>query len=190
MSPRLAASYRHSPIVRLLLAAGLAGALMTACGDDDPGAGIGTPSSGTPSSGTPTTSTRPTSGPTGFAGSPTPQGTAVDITDLELGDCFTEPSGELVERITRVDCAGPHDAEVYAVADLPSGSQYPGDATVEAQADQACTDASSAVDQDKLPGSATIGYFFPTEDNWSADGSTARCYVASDDAPLIGSVRR
>jgi len=187
MGVRLAASCRHSPIVRIgrvVLLAGLSAALLAGCADDESGAGG-------PSPGSTTTSPRPTGGvPTGVAGPPTPQGsTVIDITDLDLGDCFTEPSGDLVERITQVDCDGPHDAEVYAVADLPDSDEYPGDDAVEAQADQVCTDASTVVDESKLPGSATIGYFFPTSDNWSSDGNTARCYLATDDEPLVGSVR-
>jgi len=181
MSPRPPAPHRS--LGRAVLLAGLAVSLVAGCSSDEPGAGTGT-------SGSPTASGRPTSARPSQASLPTQRGTAIDVTDLKLGDCFTEPSGELVERITKVSCSGPHDAEIFAVPDLPSSARYPGDAAIEAQADQVCTDASGAVDRDKLPGSATIGYFFPTEDNWSADDSTARCYIATDDQPLVGSVRR
>ena len=181
MSPRPPAPRRS--LGRAVLLAGLAVSLVGGCSSDEPGAG-------TVTSGSPTASGRPTSARPSHAALPTPKGTAIDVTDLKLGDCFTEPSGELVERITKVNCSGPHDAEIFAVPDLPSSARYPSDAAIEAQADQVCTDASGAVDRDKLPGSATIGYFFPTEDNWSADHSTARCYIATDDQPLVGSVRR
>jgi Septum formation len=181
MSPRPPAPRRS--LGRAVLLAGLAVSLVGGCSSDEPGAG-------TVTSGSPTASGRPTSARPSQAALPTPKGTAIDVTDLKLGDCFTEPSGELVERITKVNCSGPHDAEIFAVPDLPSSARYPSDAAIEAQADQVCTDASGAVDRDKLPGSATIGYFFPTEDNWSADDSTARCYIATDDQPLVGSVRR
>lgn len=193
MSPRPAALPRRAAVVRLgqvygdlgraVLLAGLAVSLVTGCSSDEPRAGTGT-------SGSPTASVRPTGTPPSQAALPTPKGTAIDVTDLKLGDCFSEPSGELVERIIKLDCSGPHDAEIFAVSDLPSSPRYPGDTAIETQADQVCTDASGAVDRDKLPGSATIGYFFPTEDNWSADDSTARCYIATDDQPLVGSVRR
>ncbi|HKA67739.1 MAG TPA: septum formation family protein [Actinomycetes bacterium] len=175
----------HRNLGRAALLAALAVSLVAGCSGDEPAAGAGTPGSGSP-----TASARPTSAQPSQAALPTPKGTAIDVTGLKLGDCFTEPSGELVERITRVDCSGPHDAEIYAVPRLPSSARYPGDATLEAQADRVCTKASGVVDQDKLPGGATIGYFFPTADNWSADGGTARCYIATDDQPLLGSVRR
>ena len=184
MSPRPAVPCRrsHWALCRTVLLVGLAVSLIAGC-SDEPGSGAGT-------SGSPTASARPTGVQSSHAPLPTPKGTTIDVTDLKLGDCFTEPDGELVERITKVACSGPHDAEVFATPDLPSSARYPGDAAVEAQADQVCTDASGAINRDKLPGSATIGYFFPTEDNWSADDSTAWCYVATDDQPLVGSVRR
>lgn len=178
-------SRARADLGRTALFAVLAVSLIAGCSGDEPRTGAGTPGSGSP-----TASARPTSARPSQAALPTPKGTAIDVTGLKLGDCFTEPSGELVERITKVDCTGPHDAEIYAVPRLPSSPRYPGDASLEAQADRVCTDASGAVDQDKLPGGATIGYFFPTADNWSAEGSTARCYVATDDQPLVGSVRR
>ncbi|MGH8836461.1 MAG: septum formation family protein [Actinomycetes bacterium] len=195
MSPRPAVPHRRAPVVRsgrahrdlgrAALLAGLAVSLVAGCSSEEPGAGAGTSGPGSP-----TASVRPTGTRSSQAALPTPKGTVIDVTDLKLGDCFTEPSGELVERITKVNCSGPHDAEIFAVPDLPSSARYPGNAAIESQADRVCTDASGAIDRDKLPGGATIGYFFPTEDNWSGDDSAARCYIATDDQPLVGSVRR
>ncbi|MCI0689653.1 MAG: septum formation family protein [Sporichthyaceae bacterium] len=189
MSVRLAASYRDSWIVQVRLATGVALALvlLSGCAADEPSAQT---SSQSPSATLPTDAPSGTDGPTGTAVPPTPEGNEIDISELELGNCFAEPSGDLVERLIRLDCAGPHDAEVYAVVDLPPSPTYPGDDAVEAQADQVCTDASTAIDDSLLPGSATIGYFFPAEENWSSDDATALCYIATDDEPLVGSVRR
>lgn len=182
MNASLAGSYRRLSIARLCAIATVL-TLAAGCGlgsDGDNGGRTGPPPT---ASGAATTAS-----PTGTAARP--EGEAKDVNDLEVGDCFDEPDGKLVEEVITYTCDVPHDAEVYEVPRLAQAGPYPGDSRVELLADQACSEASDAIDEAKLPGNAVIGYFFPTQDNWSADRNEAQCYVATDDEPLVGSVRR
>ena len=64
---------------------------------------------------------------------------------LEPGTCFddvtelTAEGGGEVGEVPVVDCAEPHDNEVFATFDL-EGDTFPGDEQVLAQADQGCLD--------------------------------------------------
>jgi DNA-binding SARP family transcriptional activator len=66
---------------------------------------------------------------------------AVDLKDLQLGDCFVLPrsyvTGTVPDAVWRVPCQAPHDAEVFHLFTFLPGP-YPGDAEVEARSHQQC----------------------------------------------------
>jgi hypothetical protein len=62
----------------------------------------------------------------------------VETAELRPGDCISElNTSTAVYDLPVVSCSRPHDAEVYHVFTLPSGS-YPGAAAVETQSEQTC----------------------------------------------------
>lgn len=66
------------------------------------------------------------------------------LDDLRKGDCFSweDVNATEVERVALVPCKTKHDAEVYAIVDLPTEPRtYPGDQEVLDLATDACYDA-------------------------------------------------
>jgi Septum formation len=124
-------------------------------------------------SSTTTTSEAPSTTTTSKASSPTETGTVVFLDELRLGDCFNDSAfgtpEELAGEIRRVECASPHDAEVFALVTLPgepSGS-YPGDDEIFRLGDQLCRDQfASYVGIDYLDSMWEFGYYSPTEESW------------------------
>jgi hypothetical protein len=100
-------------------------------------------------------------------------GTVVFPDELRLGDCFDDSAfgtpEELAGEIRRVECASPHDAEVFALVTLPGepGGSYPGDDEIFRLGDQLCRDQfASYVGIDYLDSMWEFGYYSPTEDSW------------------------
>lgn len=98
---------------------------------------------------------------------------------LRVGDCANDPlggSGDAVDSVSVLPCSEPHNAEVYALPELPAG-EYPGDEQVKELGNEACAGAFEAyigVDfQDsKYDGNA----LYPSKESY-ADDRTATCFV-------------
>jgi hypothetical protein len=88
-----------------------------------------------------------------------------------------------------VDCAAPHDSELYALVALPDGP-WPGQKAVDASSEQPCLDQfagyvgvayeQSALDLAPMP---------PDEASWGAGDRQVWCLVVDPAGPLTGSVR-
>ncbi|MFM9372019.1 DUF4190 domain-containing protein [Streptomyces sp. Da 82-17] len=116
---------------------------------------------------------------------------------LAEGDCFDSVSGSLDDldgvttRVDIVDCAGPHDAEVYGNFQLEGGS-YPGDTGIAQRADERCGDLGAAYfgDASALPADAEESYFYPDSRAWAQGERGVTCMVGARGAgKLTGSVR-
>jgi hypothetical protein len=82
-----------------------------------------------------------TSAPTQGQETAAPGAGAVNVFDLEVGDCLADSmptGGEEVVTVETVPCSEPHSEEIYAVVTLPEGD-FPGEEAVFAQADEGCT---------------------------------------------------
>ncbi|WP_062389535.1 septum formation family protein [Demequina iriomotensis] len=112
---------------------------------------------------------------------------------LEVGECvdnpvlFEEEAEQDVETLPRVDCADPHDGEVYHVEDVESDS-LPAD--VAETAEQACYEA-----YEGFVGIAyedSVYYFsalYPTEDSWQLGDRQIACVITGDiDVKFEGSL--
>lgn len=66
----------------------------------------------------------------------------VDIADVEVGQCFFEPTRDLVDALATVPCEDPHEYELYALVDLEGGegAEYPGDEAIGEDAFDVCED--------------------------------------------------
>ena len=60
------------------------------------------------------------------------------LTDLEVGDCVEERSGE-IETLKHIDCSEPDALRVVAVFDLTDSGGWPGQAAIQVQAYQQCS---------------------------------------------------
>ena len=110
---------------------------------------------------------------------------------LRAGDCLDVPGDAQIGDIATLDCAKPHDAEVFAVGDLadeaPSGpAQYPGTASIATWAGGHC--GPEAINAYIGPGSAAdlaVGYFFPDQAAWDRGERQVTCYLHARDGSRL-----
>jgi hypothetical protein len=116
-------------------------------------------------------------------------GGGTSVFDLEVGDCFDDPTstGEVSE-VPTIDCAEPHDNEVYAAYDY-DGDSFPGDDAMVAAADEGC--------QDRFESFVGIGYFesalyythlVPTQESWDSGDREIICVLYEPGEKLTGSM--
>lgn len=109
------------------------------------------------------------------------------VTQLQPGDCINGVrSTSDIESLPVISCALPHEGEVYAVFELPSGP-WPGDAEVQKQAEKRCSTefdryAPNAAD------TAEVLYLHPLEQSWFRDRGVT-CVATDERGTTIGSVR-
>ena len=111
--------------------------------------------------------------------------------DLEVGDCLTEiPAIDLgVVTATLVDCATPHQAEVYLLAPLAVNT------AIADVANQKCVDGFSPYTGQSVDGSPfTVTYLIDSNQDRTSNNptpSTAICFLqAAKGGPLTASARR
>ena len=105
------------------------------------------------------------------AASATDAGEETSVFDLEVGDCFSAESDQL-DTVLVVDCAQPHEYEVFHVFDHPAGADepYPGDDTLLDFADTECQPPfEDFVGHDYQTSIWYITSVTPSEETW-ADG--------------------
>jgi hypothetical protein len=114
---------------------------------------------------------------------------SASVFDLSVGDCFDDPvSGSEVSSVDAVDCAEPHDNEVYALYDY-DGDEYPGEEAMSAAADEGC--------EARFEDYVGIGYFeselyythlTPTQESWDEGDREVVCVLYEPEAKLEGSM--
>ena len=86
---------------------------------------------------------------------------SIGLNQLRAGDCVNGiDEGASAINLTAVPCAEPHDGEVFAVFELPSGS-YPGDDVVEQRAEQGCVDRLSEYAPAAAAGDEFDVFYYP-----------------------------
>jgi hypothetical protein len=100
------------------------------------------------------------------------------VLELDVGTCFDDPENfEEVEEVPIVDCAAPHENEVFATQD-PTGSEYPGMTEVENRASQICCDTFSEYVEIAYEESIyEFGSLFPTEETWAIGDREVICFA-------------
>jgi hypothetical protein len=103
---------------------------------------------------------------------------------LRAGDCLLDPAADQVVDVDRVDCASPHEFEVIGMATL-TGSTYPGDAEIVAEARVACRPVFAAYvgePHDESPW--LINVFTPTAATFATGERAVTCLVFQFDEDL------
>lgn len=113
----------------------------------------------------------------------------VDITDLEIGDCFDFPvegaaggGFEAIGTVETIGCDDPHTAQVIAVGDLnpDRDREYPGDDALLIEVDERCAD----VESDPRFGIVPI---MPTTSTWQGRAGRYVCVgLTLGIAPVAG----
>jgi hypothetical protein len=114
-----------------------------------------------------------------------------NVFSLEPGTCFDDvdafydEDSEGVSDVPTVDCAEPHDNEVFAVYDMPDGD-YPGDDLIKTGAEEGCID--------RFEDYVGIGYaesrfvstfLIPTADSWADGDREVVCFLYDIDLAKI-----
>ena len=106
---------------------------------------------------------------------------------LRPGDCLNSGPNGLT--VTRLSCATPHDAEVFATFPLP-GASWPGAAVVRQDAGSGCASRLGGYLNPQLASAGLAQEFvYPDRTAWQAGVRTVVCEVSSPSGQLTGSVR-
>jgi hypothetical protein len=114
---------------------------------------------------------------------------SASVFDLAVGDCFDDPvtEGE-VSSVSAVDCAQPHDNEVYAVYEY-SGDSYPGEEAMSAAADEGCAaEFEDFVGIPYLESALYVTHLTPTQDSWDGGDREIVCVLSEPGEKLEGSM--
>ena len=118
------------------------------------------------------------------------EGGPMTVDTLRVGDCLNLPTGdEEFSAITARKCSQPHDAQVFAIGEVPAGD-YPGEAAIQESVDRRCGTRFEEMFAD-LPNvdDLEITSFAPTQHGWPNRGFS--CLVTkSDGTELIGDLAR
>lgn len=113
-----------------------------------------------------------------------------NVFELAVGDCIDDASldDETVTSVPVVDCAEPHDSEIY-YSHVMTQSTYPGTTETTEEADVAC--AAAFEDFIGIPYADSelyLSYFYPTETTWAAGDRETLCLVYDRDSKTTGSL--
>lgn len=114
----------------------------------------------------------------------------IDVYSLRVGDCFNEivSTGDIVEEVGLIDCAAPHEYELYAQVDLPEGTTLE---TLYDVSDELCHTAFQEFTGAPWESSAySYSYFTPSDESLLAGESMwVDCMIYHEIDLIEGSLR-
>jgi hypothetical protein len=115
-------------------------------------------------------------------GSATDKPENADVFTLAAGDCVNDASGAQVLEVPRVDCAAPHDYEVFYNFDIPADA-YPGADAVTQFATTVCGgEFENFIGVPFGQSVYAVQYFTPSEESWTNGGDRTITCLAYDPA--------
>ncbi|MFE2284087.1 DUF4190 domain-containing protein [Streptomyces sp. NPDC059443] len=122
------------------------------------------------------------------------EGKLTDMADLQTGDCFNVPAGDLLAEdpfAYRIACTEVHDAEVTSSMSL-SGSRFPGAEQLKQSVAEDCWRAQDeyAMDTWALPSYAGMFYFAPSRASWESGDRHEVCVIGTSEQEHRGSLRK
>ena len=100
-----------------------------------------------------------------------------NVFTLEVGDCFNGDYEGGARAVTFVDCAEPHESEVYASIMMDDGD-FPGKDAVLAQADTDChAEYGSFVGLSWEESVLNFGILFPSAESWALSDREILCII-------------
>jgi hypothetical protein len=119
-------------------------------------------------------------------------GEGTDVFDLVVGDCFDEWTGDTVYEVPVVDCATPHDWEVYSDFEVPDTADgaFPGEDKVDVAADDGCLTAfETFLGASYADTVYDYSYLVPTADSWTeSDDRLITCIITDPAGKTTGSL--
>ncbi len=123
--------------------------------------------------------------------SPAPEGGTddVDVFSVSVGDCINDFGTSEVSSVEAIDCAQPHDYEVYAEVTIP-GDAFPGEEAVTTAANDECVAAFDAfVGLSYQESLLDFSYLAPTEESWQLNGDRLiTCLIVDPAGQTSGSL--
>ncbi len=117
------------------------------------------------------------------------------VVEVGEGQCF-DGLGDISETdfviaVMVVDCAEPHESEMYARFAHPDAPSYPGEEAVTILADGGCVDRFEPyVGVSYVRSLLEVTYLYPTAASWREGDRGIQCVLqAGDGEPLTGSMR-
>jgi len=109
------------------------------------------------------------------------------VFDVTVGDCFDDPPEfDEVSSVPIIDCAEPHDNEVYAIFDYTGSADYPGDDEIERAANTGCIDRfEEFVGIDYFESEIFVGAFWPSPGTWDDGDREVICFAYEGDFSKI-----
>lgn len=101
----------------------------------------------------------------------------------EIGTCLSSADleSEEVDSLNPIDCASPHDLEVFAKDLVPDGD-YPGTEAIIVQGDAVCEAAFTPyVGTDYWESALDFTYLYPIEESWQIGDREILCMLYSPD---------
>ncbi|GMA27171.1 DUF4190 domain-containing protein [Arenivirga flava] len=116
-------------------------------------------------------------------------GDEVDVFSVAVGDCINDFGTGEVNSVEALDCALPHDYEVYSEITIP-GNEFPGQDAVTAAADDQCVAAFDAfVGLGYQESLLDFSYLAPTADSWQLnDDRLITCLIYDPAGQTSGSL--
>ena len=115
---------------------------------------------------------------------------APGIFEIVVGDCLDDDDvAAEVTAVPVVDCAEPHDSEVFARS-LVSGTEFPGDVELEAQLTEFCQGEvfTEFVGVAYADSAYFTGGYYPTPASWASGDRELLCTIRDDGAKTTGSL--
>jgi hypothetical protein len=107
-------------------------------------------------------------------------GENTDVFALMVGDCLDDPQadGDEVFDVNTVDCAAPHDNEIYDSVLLPDG-EFPGAESIDASSSAECVASFASFAGIEYADSVRLEYFpfYPTESSWKNGDREILCAI-------------
>jgi len=113
----------------------------------------------------------------------------VSASNIKVGACFTDTSGDTVSTVKTVACTKPHDSEVF-LNQVVSSSTYPTSDEWDGFVEQYCLPAFVSYDGiDYNDSNLDISYFYPDPTGWSQGDKTLTCYATDSNGGLTSSIK-
>lgn len=109
----------------------------------------------------------------------------VDAFDVTVGECMLLPGEDtLINTLEGVDCSAPHDAQAFALFDIPDGD-FPGLTAVEAAMDEGCLERFEGfVGTSYQESSLYYTGLYPTSGSWDAGDREVVCLIVPESGQL------
>lgn len=116
----------------------------------------------------------------------------VNVLELEVGTCLNDVDQPLAQDLTEVpavDCATPHQSEVFAAIAV-DGTEYPGIDSLTETAVQKCqVEFERFVGVEFSASTLNFHYYYPTTSSWAVGDRSIYCVIFDPGVESVGTLR-